>query len=440
MRRPFSWFSSAFAVAALGAGCNALLGLDDVQVRDADDASGVDSGDAGDTSSDIGGDDASDASADAAGCGGVTCNAPPAATCADGTTRRTFASTGTCASGTCSYAPTDTPCPGSGTCSGGLCSAPLPTSCRTAGDGRTNCGATGAESCCASSLVSGVTTSSFSRSYDGTAAYPDPQYKAQVSGFRLDKYEVTVGRFRPYVAAVIGGWKPSAGAGKHAHLNGGSGLSASGVGGYESGWDASWNTATVFPTSSSTWDANLACYGQYGTWTPSPGAYEKRPINCLSWYDAAAFCIWDGGFLPSEAEWNYAASGGTEQRAYPWGATTPGADANLAVHDCYYSGAGSCTGVANLAPVGAVPAGNGKFGQSDLAGNVFEWVLDGYKVPYNETNCIDCAYLPPGPPRVIRGGGYVNAATYLRAGNREYSRAPSTRSDFIGVRCARTPS
>lgn len=87
-----------------------------------------------------------------------------------------------------------------------------------------------------------------------------------------------------------------------------------------------------------------------------------------------------------------------------------------------------------------MPAGNGKFGQSDLAGNVFEWVLDGYKVPYNETNCIDCAYLPPGPPRVIRGGGYVNAATYLRAGNREYSRAPSTRSDFIGVRCARTPS
>lgn len=447
MRRAFWWVSSAFAAATLSAGCNAMLGLDDVQVLEPADASGTDASEAGEassetgeTSTDTGSDGASEATPDADPCAGVTCNTPPAATCTNGTTRRTYATTGTCASGTCSYAPTDTVCQGGGACSGGACSAPLPTSCRTTGAGRTDCGPGGAESCCASLPVTGVTTPAFSRSYDGTSGYANPQYKAQVSDLRLDKYEVTVGRFRQYVAAVVGGWKPAAGTGKHTHLNGGSGLSASGVGGYESGWDASWTTTTIFPTSPSTWDASLACYGEYSTWTPSPGVSETRPINCLTWYDAAAFCIWDGGFLPSEAEWNYAAAGGTEQRAYPWGATAPGANASLAIHDCHYSGTGSCTGIANIAPVGVVPAGNGKYGQSDLAGNVFEWVLDGFTSPYAETTCTNCSYLPPGVGRVIRGGGYVNAAVYLRAGNRDYSRPPTTRSDFIGVRCARTPS
>ena len=46
-------------------------------------------------------------------------------------------------------------------------------------------------------------------------------------------------------------------------------------------------------------------------------------INCVNWFEAYAFCIWDGGFLPTEAEWNYAASGGSEQRYYPWSASFP---------------------------------------------------------------------------------------------------------------------
>jgi len=54
-----------------------------------------------------------------------------------------------------------------------------------------------------------------------------------------------------------------------------------------------------------------------------------------------AFCIWDGGFLAGEAEWNYAAAGGSEQRSYPWGSTVPGANAKLAVYGCYYNGSGT---------------------------------------------------------------------------------------------------
>lgn len=284
--------------------------------------------------------------------------------------------------------------------------------------------------------MTGVASATFSRSYDGvTSGYTDPQYEAQVSDFRLDKYEITVGRFRQYVAAVVGGWKPTAGSGKHTHLPSG-GLNA----GAEPGWDASWNTATNFPTAQGTWDTNLACNATYKTWTPTPGGNEKRPINCIHWYDAAAFCIWDGGFLPSEAEWNYAAAGGTEHRKYPWPAASgePGTNANLAIYGCYYNGTGSCSGVSNIAPVGSVVAGNGKYGQADLAGNVYEWVLDWYKSPYNETTCANCAYITSGSDRVFRGGDFNAGAGYLLAGFRTYS-TPTIRYGDLGFRCARTP-
>jgi formylglycine-generating enzyme required for sulfatase activity len=68
----------------------------------------------------------------------------------------------------------------------------------------------------------------------------------------------------------------------------------------------------------------------------------------VSWYEAAAFCISDGGFLPSEVEGDYAAAAGSEQRAYAWGATAPGPNASLAVYGCYYNGTGTCSGLESL--------------------------------------------------------------------------------------------
>jgi len=281
------------------------------------------------------------------------------------------------------------------------------------------------ESCCTSPTVTGGT---FNRSND--ASYP-----ATVSSFQLDKYEVTVGRFRNFVTAVVGGWTPAAGSGKHTHLNSGAGLANTG-GGFEPGWDTAWNGN--LPADKATWDglSYLGCSGNYQTWTASSGANEARPINCVNWFQSAAFCIWDGGFLPSEAEWNYAAAGGNQQREYPWGAAVPGANASLAVYGCYFNGAGSCTpGATNIAPVGSVTAGNGLYGQSDLAGNVWEWNLDWF-TSYAAT-CNNCASTAASD-RVVRGGSFVGNASRLLSSYRYYF-TPVSRVNYIGLRCARTP-
>lgn len=295
----------------------------------------------------------------------------------------------------------------------------------------TNCG-TGSESCCTSLEVTGGT---YSRTYTNDGGGPTGEaHPATVSGFRLDKYEVTVGRFRQFVAAWNGGsgWLPPAGSGKHTHLNGGRGLANSGnPGTYEAGWDATdWND-NVDPT-----DANLAFPGS-ATWTNTPGSQESLPINVVNWFEAYAFCIWDGGFLPSEAEREYAAAGGSQELEYPWGSTPPGRGNQYAIYDCYYGNdAATCTGVANIAPVGTPTLGAGVWGQLDLAGNLWEWNLDFFATYVDP--CTDCAYLVSAPERLVRGGIFSGTASYLLPPNRIYDGA-SDRSASAGFRCARAP-
>jgi formylglycine-generating enzyme required for sulfatase activity len=258
-----------------------------------------------------------------------------------------------------------------------------------------------------------------------------------VSGFRLDKYLVTVGRFRQFVNAVLPGdggtgWLPPAGSGKHVHLNGGSGLNAT-AGGFEPGWLATDDTQ-IAPT-----DANLACDPSYATWTSSANTQENLPINCATWWEAYAFCIWDGGFLPSEAEWDYAAAGGSDQREYPWGSTDPGTSNQYAIYgnviDCYYPNDGVCIGAVNIAPVGTAALGAGLWGQLDLVGEVWEWNLDWFDV---EGACADCVDVTVAPFRVIHGGEFLYDASYLQALYRS-GNVPSHRVDDVGFRCARTP-
>jgi formylglycine-generating enzyme required for sulfatase activity len=278
-----------------------------------------------------------------------------------------------------------------------------------------------------------VTGGTFYRSYDGVSSgYTSRAYPATVSDFRLDKFEITVGRFRKFKAAWDGGWRPSAGSGKHTHLNGGSGLSNSGAAGYEPGWDTAW-ASSVAPT-----DANLSCHTPSQTWTSSAGANEHRPMNCSNWYEQYAFCIWDGGFLPSEAEWNYAAAGGSEQRVYPW--STPATSTSI---DCTYAtyygapGPSYCSGTYTNNVGSESPKGNGRYGQADLAGGVLEWTLD-WHVGYVEA-CDNCSYLPASSSyRELRGGTFNDDASYLLAGYRR-GNVPENRNNYAGARCARTP-
>jgi formylglycine-generating enzyme len=185
-----------------------------------------------------------------------------------------------------------------------------------------------------------VTGGTYDRAYDLDTAGNlisggpvDESAPATVSSYRLDKYEVTVGRFRQFVAAWNGGYTPPPGSGKHAYLNGGRGLlDSASPGTYEAGWLAS-DDDNIAPT-----DSNLIECGTLGdsTWTEIAGSQESLPINCVNWYDAYAFCIWDGGVLPSEAEWGYAAAGGSQQREYPWGSTDPGTTNRYAIYYCNY--------------------------------------------------------------------------------------------------------
>ena len=326
-----------------------------------------------------------------------------------------------------------------------------PPSCAGGGVGLTNCGA-GSESCCTSLVVTG---GAYFRTYANVDSTPTGEANpATVSSFRLDKYLVTVGRFRQFVAAWNNGagCLPSAGSGKHTHLNGGQGLVNAGDDAgvaYETGWVAS-DDSNVAPT-----NTNLACGDllggpQYDTWTNTATTQENLPINCVNWYEAYAFCIWDGGFLPSEAEWEYAAAGGSQQREYPWGPMTPGTNNQYAIYGCYYPSASpeasadlTCAGATNIAPVGTATSGAGLWGQLDLAGEVVEWNLDWF-TSYVDP-CSDCAYLTAVSyqvvqlPRRVARGGYFN---YNSSGllPPDLNEAPPASRGFAGgFRCARTP-
>lgn len=291
-----------------------------------------------------------------------------------------------------------------------------------------SCGPAGLASCCDSPIVPG---GSFFRGYDAAldGAYSDMTSPATVSTFRLDRYEVTVGRFRQFVADGMGTQQnpPAAGAGARS-LNG---LTN------QAGWDPFWSSNLA--ADSIQLHAGLNCQAAYQTWTDAPGANENRPIVCISWYEAMAFCTWDGGFLPTETEWNYAASGGSEQRAYAW-SNPPGdttSDCTVANYGASNWPTTACTAAGARDVGSSSPAGDGRWGQSDLGGNAAEWVLDWYASPY-PSPCQDCATVGSASFREQRGGDYGDPPSYMRASGRlTYPASP--RSIFASVRCARTP-
>jgi sulfatase modifying factor 1 len=269
--------------------------------------------------------------------------------------------------------------------------------------------------------------------YSGGFSGEKPEHVVEVATFGLDRYEVTVGRFRKFVASYeVFRSTLKEGMGAHPLIPG-------------SGWQAAWTSE--LPTTAGGLVSNLKClptFQTFQTWTDSAGANENKPINCVNWYEAFAFCLWDGGRLPTEAEWEYAAAGGDENRLYPWGSQAP--NNNLAVFDCSlstgFNGVSGCQ-ADDLPVVGSTPAGQGKYGQQDLAGSLWEWTLDWYDSAWYTTHgssgsCKNCANVNSGSGRVIRGGSFGNDADYIRAAFRNTS-APAFRNEYVGLRCARTP-
>jgi formylglycine-generating enzyme required for sulfatase activity len=140
--------------------------------------------------------------------------------------------------------------------------------------------------------------------------------------------------------------------------------------------------------------------------------YERlpdHPINMVSWKKARAYCTWAGKSLPTEAQWEWAATG-DDKRKWPWGNEPPNCERAdfTAVSLPSPGGDAGCHG-GGPSKVGSHPAGakewpSGKI--HDLAGNVFEWCLDNY-LPYPTTREVDPShFVSEGGNHVVRGGAW----------------------------------
>ncbi|MGH7789226.1 MAG: formylglycine-generating enzyme family protein [Candidatus Binatia bacterium] len=175
------------------------------------------------------------------------------------------------------------------------------------------------------------------------------------------------------------------------------------------------------PTSGTADEPDLA-------WTCNWGKPERdqHPINCLDWEAAAIFCKWVKKRLPTGKEWERAARG-TDGRRYPWGneGVRPAPQANLAdqtLLDHKPRGWGLAEfndGFLSTAPVGSFAAGDSPIGAKDMAGNVWEFVLEGDETRHE-----------------MRGGAWSYYPIALRTSDKAY--APiGRRNGDTGFRCAR---
>jgi formylglycine-generating enzyme required for sulfatase activity len=162
-----------------------------------------------------------------------------------------------------------------------------------------------------------------------------------------------------------------------------------------------------------------------------------HPVANVTWDDAYTYCEWAGGRLPTEAEWEKAASWDEKNKTkniYPWGNTIDCSYANTYSND---NGLTSC--VKDTTPVGSYESGKSQYGIYDMAGNVWEWVNDWYSDSYYASSPSSNPSGPEsGDSKVLRGGSWNEGYFSVRSVRRDWE-VPTTTNYDVGFRCARSP-
>ncbi len=293
-------------------------------------------------------------------------------------------------------------------------------------------------SCCETRYVPGGTFGMGRGADDACTAgmacetWETPEHQATVPPFFLDTFEVTQERFQKFTDAYDG--LPEHGAGAISYAP-------------KSGWKPD------FDVLMSDVETAKAAMKTRQSWTAKAHGQVQSAV-LASWAEAFLFCLWDGGRLPTEAEWEFAAAGGDENRLFPWGSDATALSEKITFCDpvnlCGDADYQLCDQVVACAQlddrdfrVGAKPAGAARWGQQNMSDGWPEWVYDRY-AEYDSSACSDaqCVSLPTNTDelRMRRGGSGVSLSLgNFRAAVRPYAEnnGPPGYWGTAAFRCAR---